>query len=122
MSDLIDGDMFEPAPVEMREADIQERCIDFARKHGVYCRKFSSPANRSVPDYLQLWNGYQWFTEFKRPGKLPTRQQYEEHTAIRANGGIVWVCDDVDTYRARLLWAMKVGSFMQIGHDDRGHC
>ena len=122
MSDLIDGDMLEPSAADMRESDIQAQCIAFARKHCVYCRKFSSPANRSVPDYLQLWNGHQWFTEFKRPGKLPTRQQYEEHTAIRANGGIVWVCDDVNAYRARLLWSMKVVSFMQIRYDDRGHC
>jgi hypothetical protein len=102
-TDWIDG---EALPVVTNKADIpesevQEKCVAHARSHDAWARKFSSPQNRSVPDYIFVWNGLQWFVEFKRFGKKPTKQQYEEHAGIRASGGAVWVCDDVEDFKRR---------------------
>ena len=49
------ADLTTPAVVperRMLEKDVQKQCVDWARALGLWARKFSSPANRSVPDYL----------------------------------------------------------------------
>ena len=99
--DLVSGD---PRPVDksdVPEADVQSKSVEYARRHNAWARKFASPANRSVPDYIFVWSTITWFVEFKRKGKLPTKQQYEEHCAIRLAGGVVWVCDDSDEFKRR---------------------
>jgi hypothetical protein len=102
-TDWIDG---EALPVvtnkaDIPESDVQEKCVAHARSFGAYARKFSSPQNRSVPDYIFIWQTVPFFVEFKRFGKKPTKQQYEEHAAIRDAGGGVWVCDDVEDFKRR---------------------
>jgi hypothetical protein len=102
-TDWIDGEALPVATdkADIPESEVQEKCVAHARNNGAYARKFSSPQNRSVPDYIFVWNGLQWFVEFKRFGKKPTKQQYEEHAAIRAAGGAVWICDDVEVFKRR---------------------
>ena len=103
MNDWLMGDVL---PVttdlsEIPEADVQEKCVEHARSHGAWARKFSSPANRSVPDYIFCRVGLIWFVEFKRHGKRPTKAQYDEHKKIRAAGGKVWVSDEVAVFKRR---------------------
>lgn len=100
--DLFDGDALTVEAQDIPEADIQAKCIQSARRCGAYARKFASPANRSVPDYVITLNGVTWYVEFKRRGKLPTEAQAEEHEAIRAAGGTVWIIDDVFGFKVRL--------------------
>lgn len=99
-----------PAKSERRllEKDIQTACVTWARKRGYWARKFSSPANRSVPDYLFSHAGkvyvadvgWKFFTEFKAPGKKATDNQIEEQKFMRAAG---WdgmqECDDVVKFK-----------------------
>ena len=103
MNDWLTGDALSVTTdlSEIPEADIQEKCVEHARSHGAWARKFSSPANRSVPDYIFCWRGLVWFVEFKRFGKKPTKAQYDEHEKIRKAGGVVWVCDDVEDFKQR---------------------
>ena len=86
---------------EIPEADVQEKCAEHARDHGAWARKFSSPSNRSVPDYVFCWLGIIWFVEFKRYGKKPTKAQYDEHKKIRDAAGKVWVIDEVGKFKDR---------------------
>ena len=86
---------------EIPEADVQEKCVDYARSHGAWARKFSSPANRSVPDYIFCWTGLILFVEFKRYGKRPTKAQYDEHKKIRDAWGHVWIVDNVAEFKRR---------------------
>lgn len=84
------------APVKRKllEKDIQKACVAYARDHGYWARKFSSPANRSVPDYLfgkkfaQI--NVKWAEEFKAPKKNPTDAQLEEQDLMIAAGWIVY--------------------------------
>lgn len=104
--DLFDGDVFkiERPLAEIPEAEVQEKCVTHLRDKGAYARKFSSPANRSVPDYIFTWRGWTWYVEFKRFGKEPTEAQAEEHSKIREAGGTVWVIDTVDEFKRRAAW------------------
>jgi hypothetical protein len=100
--DLFDGDVQPVSDIAPLESDVQSKCVNYVRRLGAYARKFSSPANRSVPDYIITLRGVTWYVEFKRPGKEPTEAQLKEHEAIRAAGGEVWVVDDVDAFRRRV--------------------
>ena len=100
--DLFEGGPLTVNPDDLSEADIQAKCVEHVRRMGAYARKFSSPANRSVPDYVITLDGVTWYVEFKRYGKHPTKAQAEEHAKIRMAGGTVWVIDDVDVFRKRV--------------------
>lgn len=115
--DWISGDPLPVEPADLLEADIQDKCVTHARHHGAWARKFSSPANRSVPDYIFCWQGGVWFVEFKRKGKRPTKQQYEEHAAIREAGGAVWVCDDIVDFKQRFGHVRNTGMVLERKSD-----
>lgn len=99
--DWISGDAPEKVEKTVLERDVQNACIRFARSQGAYCRKFSSPGNRSVPDYLILHEGIIWFVEFKRPGGKCTQKQLDEQSEIQRAGGEVWVTDSVEDFKER---------------------
>lgn len=105
------------APIEMpskriSESDVEKEVKAYAKLNGVYCRKFSSPAKRSVPDDIFLFDtGKVIFIEFKAPGEGPTTAQEREHVKIRNRKGIVYVCDNVEKGKAiidkYLVWDFK---------------
>jgi hypothetical protein len=84
---------------ELLESEIQEACIRYARGRGWWARKFASPANRSVPDYILGKLGFTVFVEFKRPGKSPTKAQAEEHKLMAEAGLMVHVIDSVAKFK-----------------------
>jgi hypothetical protein len=85
------------------ERDIQKACVEWARKNGWWARKFSSPANRSVPDYLFAKDLPTWYdkfaVEFKKPGGRSTEAQLEEQKAMRAAGWEVYEIDNVEAFK-----------------------
>lgn len=87
------------------EKDIQKACVEWARAHGWWCRKFSSPANRSVPDYLFARRSpfsrlpLKVAVEFKAPGKTSTKAQIEEQEAMRAADWDVHEIDDIEKFK-----------------------
>lgn len=94
---------------KMLERDIQSACIRWARGRDWWCRKFQSPANRAVPDYILGKDGFTLFVEFKKPGGKPTAQQQEEHNAMLAARLVVHVIDDVDTFKKLvLMWERQM--------------
>jgi hypothetical protein len=82
-----------PNPLEKAvEAGIRK----YAVSRGVLCYKFTSPAQRHVPDRLLIYGGRVWFMEIKRRGEKPTAAQAIEHAKMRANGAKVYVVDNVE--------------------------
>jgi hypothetical protein len=103
------------APVEIQrkrllERDVQNQCVDWARKRGYWARKFSSMTQRSVPDYLFARTYEKNFAtkeryevkfacEFKAPGKKSTAAQSDEQAIMRGAGWFVFECDDFDVFQ-----------------------
>lgn len=86
------------------ESKIQSTCVAWARRRGYWARKFSSPANRSVPDYVFARADIGvFFVEFKRLGKGPTEKQADEHALMRAAGCDVDTCDSVESFKKLVL-------------------
>lgn len=71
----------------MLERDLENKLVVYAKSHGVYTRKFVSPAQRGVPDRVFLAKGRVLFLEVKRPGEEPTKLQLHEMATIRKHGG-----------------------------------
>jgi hypothetical protein len=85
--------------------DIQNPCIKWARGRGWWCKKFVSPANRSVMDYIIGKDCWVELVEFKAPGKKLTPAQAEEHEAARACGMRPVVFDNVEKFKQYVLQA-----------------
>lgn len=77
------------------ESDIEEKVGKYAKNLGWWHRKFTSPANRSVPDRIFAKNGRVFFIEFKRKGKEASDAQADEHKDMRKQGLTVYVVDNV---------------------------
>jgi uncharacterized protein YcbX len=85
------------------ESDIERKAGAYAIRLSYWHRKFRSPGKRSAPDRIFANRfGFVMFLEFKSPGKKPTALQLDEHAAMRANGLIVYVVDNLDAAKALL--------------------
>lgn len=82
---------------------VQAKCVDWARQHKWWARKFTSPSNRSVPDYLfaKAINGAAKIVavEFKRPRADCSDNQKDEQRLMREAGWDVYVIDDVEAFK-----------------------
>lgn len=96
---------------KLLEKDVQKQCVDWARARGYWARKFSSIAQRSVPDYL-FADGkphyvahckIKFATEFKAPGKTSTEAQLEEQELMRLAGWFVFECDNLEKFKATVI-------------------
>jgi hypothetical protein len=100
---------------KMLERDIQENCVAWARNRGYWARKFSSPANRAVPDYIFGRGGFTLFVEFKAKGKKPTNDQLEEHAKMAKAGLMVHVFDDVTTFKTMFVqWEQEAAHLAEL--------
>jgi hypothetical protein len=103
------SDITAPATVKRKllEKDVQKQCVDWARARGYWARKFSSIAQRSVPDYLfsrvDLYGAHRLFAvEFKAPGKKPTEAQMDEMQKMREAGWEATWFDNVAEFKEYL--------------------
>jgi hypothetical protein len=117
------SDLIAPAAISRKllEKDVQKQCVAWARSRGYWARKFSSPSQRSVPDYLfarareESWADcitdshytkeirIKFATEFKAPGKTSTDAQLEEQELMREAGWYVFECDDFEKFKQSVL-------------------
>lgn len=106
MKDPFSSDL-EALPVikVLLEKDVQSACVAWMRKCGYWARKFSSPAARSVPDYLFAHDRYGKFAaEFKAPGKRATDKQKDEQQLMRDAGWEVWQEeDDIEDFKRMVI-------------------
>jgi len=84
------------------ETQLETKVGKYAKSKGCLSFKFSSPANRGVPDRIFIGpNGVVLFMELKAPGKTPTGLQEKHLRKIKENGGnAVWSdsLEDAKTY------------------------
>ena len=85
-----------PRVVKVSEKKVETAAKRWARDHGWYVRKFTSPAHRSVPDDLFVKDSRVVFIEMKKPGETPTDNQWDEIEEIRDHGGEADWADSVD--------------------------
>lgn len=79
------------------EKDIEAKIGQYAKSKGCLCYKFTSPANRAVPDRMIITpNGVVGFLEIKRKGQKPTPLQMVELQKLKAMKCNVGWCDNVD--------------------------
>lgn len=79
------------------EKEIEKKACDYGKSTGWDCRKYTSPAHRSVPDRMCLHDfGTIIFIEYKRFGEKATDAQKKEHRKLRARGFTVYVIDNVE--------------------------
>lgn len=90
------------------EAHLKKR----VREAGGRFRKAHWIARRGAPDDLVWWPApnpvkhpqpVAAFVEVKRPGKVPTAQQANEHRLLRRDGWEVWVVDSIDAVECFIL-------------------
>ncbi len=106
--------MLEVPQAPLLESDVQESCVEWARRRGWWARKFSSPQNRAVVDYLFGKDTWVEFVEFKRPkakgvqpGEL-SADQLEEHKKMRECGMTPVVFDDFEAFKKYMTDVEKV--------------
>jgi hypothetical protein len=88
----------------LTEGQIQKRCVGWAKRNGWKARKYVSPGNSGVPDYLfrRRWGICVW-VEFKAPGGKLSAIQEIEIADMREDGFIVYVCDNFDDFCSCML-------------------
>lgn len=81
----------------MRESEIEKKVCAYAIKNGFYCRKFTAPGRRGVPDRVLISpKGVVFFIEFKsQNGKLSDLQK-REIKIIESKNAHVYVVDSVE--------------------------
>ena len=81
------------------EKDVEAALGRHCRKHGILYYKWTSPAQRGVPDRILIFpNGLLRFVELKRPGlKDNTSPQQERVFAkLKDRNHCVYIVDDID--------------------------
>lgn len=99
-------------PRKVREKDVEKKGNKWAKAHGWYQRKWTSPGHRGVPDRIYVKNGVVVFFEWKRPGEEPTALQKDEIALLRAHGANAYWGDSVESLKTALL------SHDQFGQDE----
>jgi hypothetical protein len=78
----------------IRESTIESKTVNYAKSKGWLVYKFTSPANRAVPDRIFIRHSIVFFIEFKAPGKKPTKLQKKVHDDINSHHVPVYVIDN----------------------------
>lgn len=82
------------------EARVERTVCREAEDDGWLVRKVSFPGVNGAPDRVFGKDGRALFIEFKRAGRLPTKQQYRRHAELRVVFGFtVYHCDSIEMGR-----------------------
>jgi hypothetical protein len=92
----------------MNEKQLESKVVEYCKKHGLYCRKFSSPAHRGVPDRIIVGNGQVMFLELKSFGEKPTQLQLRELDLIRAAGALAMWTDSWELAQLEITHAFNL--------------
>lgn len=89
----------------MKEAEVEKYFCWKVEMAGGKTWKFTSPANRGVPDRIAvLPGGTVWFVELKtKGGKLSELQKQfaKDAKSLRLNYDVLWSKEQVDTWLSR---------------------
>lgn len=85
------------------ESEIEGKLAKYAKSKGCLTYKFSSPANRGVPDRIFITpKGVVIFMEIKAPGKKPTALQQKHLTEIFEHRGKAYWTDNLAQGKAMI--------------------
>ena len=88
--------------MSISEKQVEKRFNDRVKAHGGITRKWSSPANRGVPDRLAFFpNGEAWAVEIKKPdGELSPLQRRELRILgeMKFNTAVIYGYNDIDVW------------------------
>jgi hypothetical protein len=79
-----------------RESKLEKEIKEHCKKTGWHYWKFTSPANKGVPDRMIFKNGEILFFELKREGKTADKMQDYQIKLMRDAGLKVFVVDNID--------------------------
>jgi len=90
------------------EAKIEKKLTRWAKDKGCLSYKWSSPANRGVPDRIFIGpSGKVLFLELKAPGERPTALQLKRLEEIRGNKGFAdWADSFEDGKETLKFWIL----------------
>jgi len=88
------------------ESKLEKEVVKYATKMGVLSLKFTSPAQKGVPDRVFLHNGRALFLELKAPGKKPTVLQLRMIQKLRDRGVPCWWADNLFNAKALIYTFM----------------
>lgn len=99
------------------ERNVEASLVRYAKKHGIYTRKFVSPSQRGVPDRIFVKNGVVLFLEVKRPGEEPTKLQLHELKQLTDQGANATWVDTVTKGYATLdaVFDLKLNPLHDVG-------
>lgn len=81
----------------MLEKTIERHIVTYAKNKGIISYKFSSPANRSVPDRIFINEyGVIVFIEFKSLGKSLSKLQQFTFNKLKARGCNIHIVDSIE--------------------------
>ena len=92
----------------MNEKQLESKVVEYCKKHGLYCRKFSSPAHRGVPDRIIVGNGQVMFLELKSLGEKPTQLQLRELALIKDAGVLALWSDSWELAKREIDYAFDL--------------
>lgn len=75
------------------EGKIEKYFRDKCKENGIFCFKFVSPGNNSVPDRVCVGHGETFFVELKAPGERPRVDQKKRFVDMAMYGAKVHVVD-----------------------------
>tara|TARA_R110002020_G_scaffold472424_1_gene700421 strand:+ start:14589 stop:14870 length:282 start_codon:yes stop_codon:yes gene_type:complete len=85
------------------ESQLEGKLAKYAKSKGCLTYKFSSPANRGVPDRIFIGpTGKVLFMEIKAPGKEPTALQMMHINQIREHKGLATWTSDFENGKAQI--------------------
>jgi hypothetical protein len=90
------------------EAKIERKLTRWAKDNGCLTYKFSSPANRGVPDRIFILPGGKvLFMELKAPGEEPTALQMKHLKETQEQGGLATWADNLEQAKMLITKATK---------------
>lgn len=97
------------------ESDLEKKVCKYLKSLGAYCRKFTSPSQRAVPDRLFVIHGNTGFLELKRKGEKPTKAQQLEIEELLKHGAVATWADNFDDAK-RFIDRVAEGSQRHLLH------
>jgi Holliday junction resolvase len=80
----------------MLESKIEKDVTNYAKLLGWIAYKFTSPANRGVPDHIYFREGHTLLIEFKQLGKKPSKLQQHQINKFKDQLIPVYVVDSIE--------------------------
>lgn len=106
--------------IHVLEKDIEKKIGDYAKFKKCLYMKFTSPAQRAVPDRMIITpQGVIGFLEAKRQGQVPTVLQARKMAELKQQGCHVTWCDNVNDGKIFIDMLIVAGSIKKLEDEPK---